>query len=225
MSSQWTKDQVARTIDHTLLKPDAVEAEIVSLCREAVANRFAAVCVNPIWVPTCAKHLKNESVKVATVIGFPLGANCTEIKAKEAQAALQAGAAELDMVLNVGWAKQGHWDKVQEDIATVVEEARQYPGAVVKVILETAFLSDDEIVEACHRSVQAGAEFVKTSTGFGPAGATVEHVALMGKAVGERAKVKASGGIRTAEKAAQMLSAGADRLGTSASIAILNGFA
>lgn len=223
--AKWSREEVAKSIDHTLLKPEATEAQVVSLCHEAVRNGFAAVCVNPVWVMTCSRLVHGTEVKVATVIGFPLGAAVPQVKAFEARESLAAGALELDMVLNVGWAKDGRWDDVEAEIAGVVQEARQVPGALVKVILETALLTDDEIVEACRRAAAARAEYVKTSTGFGPGGATVEHVALMRKAVGNRARVKASGGIRSAEAAAQMLSAGADRLGTSASLDILQGFA
>ncbi|MZP28793.1 deoxyribose-phosphate aldolase [Heliobacterium undosum] len=220
---RWTRERVAPLIDHTLLKPDAEEAQIEVLCREAAAYGFAAVCVNPVWVETCATLLQGSPVKVATVIGFPLGASLSRVKALEAREALRGGALELDMVMNVGWAKMGRWNAIETDIAAVVEEARRKPGAIVKVILETALLTDEEITAACHRALDAGADYVKTSTGFGPGGATAAHVSLMAETVEKRARVKASGGIRTAETAVRMLEAGADRLGTSASLVILDG--
>nr|WP_049754135.1 deoxyribose-phosphate aldolase [Heliomicrobium modesticaldum] len=220
---RWTRERVAPLIDHTLLKPDAKEVQIEALCREAATYGFAAVCVNPVWVETCAALLQGSPVKVATVIGFPLGASLSRVKALEAREALRSGALELDMVMNMGWAKMGRWDAIEADIAAVVEEARRMPGAVVKVILETALLTDEEITVACHRALNAGADYVKTSTGFGPGGATTAHVSLMAETVRGRARVKASGGIRTAERAVRMLEAGADRLGTSASLVILDG--
>ncbi|MBM7867991.1 deoxyribose-phosphate aldolase [Heliobacterium gestii] len=220
---RWTRERVAAMIDHTLLKPDAGEEQISALCREAAAYGFASVCVNPVWVETCAVLLQNSPVKVATVIGFPLGASYSRLKAFEAKEALKAGAEELDMVINLGWAKMGRWDAVEADIAAVVLEARRHPGVLVKVILETSLLTDEQIVAACHCALAAGADYVKTSTGFGPGGAAVEHVSLMAGTVGTRARVKASGGIRTAETALRMLEAGADRLGTSASMTILDG--
>ncbi|MCW2278146.1 deoxyribose-phosphate aldolase [Heliophilum fasciatum] len=218
----WTKEKVAQMIDHTLLKPEATEGQIVDLCRDACAYKVAAVCIHPIWVSTAASLLTGSGIKVATVIGFPTGA--TRVKALEARDALQAGAQELDMVMQVGWAKMGRWADVEADIRAVVEEAKQVPQSVVKVILETALLTDEEIVEACRCAVAAGAHFVKTSTGFGPSGATAHHVALMRQTVGADAQVKASGGIRTAADALAMLQAGATRIGTSATGTILAGF-
>nr|WP_207707092.1 deoxyribose-phosphate aldolase [Heliorestis acidaminivorans] len=212
---------LAVRIDHTLLKAEAQEKEISKLCLEAVQYSFASVCVNPLWVEKSAQLLAGSPVKVATVIAFPLGATLPALKASEAREMLQKGAQELDMVMNLGLAKAGNWDAVQDDISAVVEEARSYSDIIVKVILETALLKPEEIEEACRRAVQAGADYVKTSTGFGPAGATLEDVALMKKTVAGKAKVKASGGIRSAQEALAMIQAGADRLGTSASLKII----
>lgn len=211
---------VASQIDHTLLKADARSDAIRKLCAEALEFRFAAVCVNPYWVNLCSELLRDSSVKVATVIGFPLGANQTLAKAAEARTALEAGAQELDMVLNVGELKDGNLKAVEADIAAVVREAR-VNGAAVKVILETALLTNEEKLAGCKVSLAAGADFVKTSTGFGPGGATVEDVRLMREAVGRAMGVKASGGIRTWDDCRAMMAAGASRIGTSAGVSIL----
>ncbi|NLQ13882.1 deoxyribose-phosphate aldolase [Olsenella sp. KGMB02461] len=205
-------------IDHTILKANATRADIERLCDEAIEHNFASVCVNTCWVPLCAERLANSEVEVCCVVGFPLGAMATDPKAYEARWAVDNGANEVDMVLNVGWLLAGEDDAVRADIAAVVEAAQ---GRCVKVILETCYLNDEQIERACRLSVEAHATFVKTSTGFGTGGATVHDVALMTKAVNGAAKVKASGGIHTAEEAAAMVEAGADRIGTSSGIAIV----
>ncbi len=205
-------------IDHTILKATATRADIERLCDEAIEHNFASVCVNTCWVPLCAERLANSEVEVCCVVGFPLGAMATDPKAYEARWAVDNGADEVDMVLNVGWLLAGEDDAVRADIAAVVEAAQ---GRCVKVILETCYLNDEQIERACRLSVEAHATFVKTSTGFGAGGATVHDVALMTKAVNGAAKVKASGGIHTAEEAAAMVEAGADRIGTSSGIAIV----
>lgn len=205
-------------IDHTILKATATRADIERLCDEAIEHNFASVCVNTCWVPLCAERLANSEVEVCCVVGFPLGAMATDPKAYEARWAVDNGADEVDMVLNVGWLLAGEDDAVRADIAAVVEAAQ---GRCVKVILETCYLNDEQIERACRLSVEAHATFVKTSTGFGTGGATVHDVALMTKAVNSAAKVKASGGIHTAEEAAAMVEAGADRIGTSSGIAIV----
>ncbi len=211
---------VARMIDHTVLKPDATAAQVEQLCREAADHEFAAVCVNAGHVAQAVKLLRHSPVRVATVIGFPLGATLTTAKRCEAEEALRLFADELDMVLNVGALKAGQRDLVRNDIRAVVEVAHG-AGALVKVILETALLNNDEKRLACELALDAGADFVKTCTGFGGGGATVEDIALMRGVVGERAGVKASGGIRTAAAVAALVAAGADRLGTSSSVAIV----
>jgi len=213
--------EVARMIDHTLLKADATRGEVERLCREAREYRFASVCVNPHWVPLCARLLEGSPVKVCTVIGFPLGASVSKIKAAEARQAVRDGATEVDMVLNVGAAKDGDWSVVERDVAEVVEAAGR--RVVVKVILETCYLSDEQIVKASLACRQAGAAFVKTSTGFGKGGATAEHVALMRRVVGAGMGVKASGGVRSFGDAVGMIESGATRLGASASVAIVGG--
>lgn len=222
----------AKMIDHTLLRPEATKEQIRKLCMEAVEYGFCSVCVNSCYVYYCAGLLKgagaknigakDSGVKVCTVIGFPLGAASTAAKAAEASAALDDGADELDMVINVGMVKSGDWDYVKEDIAAVVEQAKNYSQETkVKVILETCLLNDDEIVRACTAAKEAGADFVKTSTGFSTGGATAEDVALMRKTVGDAMGVKASGGIRCLEDVKAMVRAGADRIGASAGAAIV----
>ncbi|MCL5677494.1 MAG: deoxyribose-phosphate aldolase [Firmicutes bacterium] len=213
-------------IDHTLLKATAKPEEIDRLCQEARDNGFGAVCVNPAYVPRAVKALQGNGVAVATVVGFPLGANQPEIKAAEARLALQQGASELDMVINIGALKGGDPDLVERDIRAVVNEARAAGGkALVKVIIETCYLTDDEKRTACRLAKQAGADFVKTSTGFGTGGATVEDVRLMRQAVGPEMGVKAAGGMRSTADALAMVEAGASRLGTSAGVAIAAGLA
>ena len=208
----------AKMIDHTLLKPEASKEQIRKLCQEAEKYGFHSVCVNSSYVYFCVQLLKDTDVKVCTVIGFPLGAASTAAKAAEARAAVDDGAEELDMVIHVGMIKSGDWDYVKQDIVSVVEAAGG--KALVKVILETCLLTDEEKEKACLICKEAGADFVKTSTGFSTGGATEEDVALMRKTVGADMGVKASGGIRSIEDAQRMVQAGADRLGTSSGIAI-----
>jgi deoxyribose-phosphate aldolase len=212
--------RIAALIDHTLLKPEATEADIRRICGEAREYGFASVCVNPYWVPVVAKELAGSSVKVCSVIGFPLGASAIGIKVAETSAAIRAGAREIDMVINIGELRGGNLEAVEYDIRAVVSAAHG-GGAIVKVILETALLDDGQKIAACHLSKKAGAEFVKTSTGFGPHGATLEDVALMRKTVGPDMGVKASGGIRTLEDLRKMVAAGATRIGTSAGVKIV----
>ena len=211
---------VAALIDHTLLKPEATESDIRKVCAEARQYGFASVCVNPCWVRLVAEELAGCATRACAVVGFPLGANTMEIKAAETAAAIRDGAQEIDMVLNVGELRGGNADAVQADIGTVVEAAHAC-GAIVKVILETALLSDPQKVAACELAKAAGADFVKTSTGFGSAGATVEDVALMRRTVGPSMGVKASGGVRTLEDLKKMVAAGASRVGASASVKIV----
>lgn len=213
---------LAGYIDHTLLRPDVTPQEIDTLCAEAKQYHFAAVCVNPVWVARCAAALRGTVVRVASVVGFPLGASLPEIKAAETRRALRDGAREIDMVLNVGALKARDYALVERDVAAVADACREV-GAECKVILETGLLTDEEKVIACQLSAAARASFVKTSTGFGPGGATVFDVALMREAVGGKLGVKASGGVRTTEQAQQMISAGATRIGASAGIQIVSG--
>ncbi len=214
--------ELASFIDHTLLKPEATPDQIRKLCREALQYHFIAVCVNPIYVPLCAEELRGSQVKIATVIGFPLGATLTEAKVYEARAAANHGASELDMVIQIGALKAGMHNQVSQDIAAVVAAGRE-SGALVKVIIETCLLTDDEKIIACQLSQNAGAAFVKTSTGFSTGGATVEDVALMRRTVGAQMGVKASGGIRTLDDAQKMIAAGATRLGASSGVKIIAG--
>ncbi len=209
----------AKLIDHTILKPDATKDEVKKLCEEAKEYGFYSVCVNSSFVYYCAQQLKDSDVKICAVAGFPLGAMSTDAKTAEALAAIEDGADEIDMVIHVGMVKSGDWDYVKQDIASVVEAAGG--RAIVKVILETCLLTDEEIVTACQICKEAGAAFVKTSTGFSTGGATVKAVSLMRKTVGPVMGVKASGGIRTLEKAKEMAAAGADRLGTSSGVQIM----
>ena len=212
----------ASLIDHTLLKPEATRADIIKVCAEAQEHGFASVCTNSCWVPVVAGQLAGTDVKVCTVVGFPLGAMIGEAKVAETAAALRLGAREIDMVLNIGALRGGEYDGVRADIAAVAERAHA-SGAMVKVILETALLDDVQKAAACVLAKQAGADFVKTSTGFGPGGATVHDVSLMRSVVGPSVGVKASGGIRTAEDFNNMIAAGANRIGTSAGIKIVQG--
>lgn len=210
---------VAALIDHTLLKPTATGEEIDRLCAEAVQYGFASVCANPYYVPRCARNLAGSPVKVCTVIGFPLGASTLESKVFAALQAVKSGARELDMVINLSAVKSGHWTGVEQEIqalAAVAEDA-----AVLKVILETCLLTDEEKVRACQAALRAGAGFVKTSTGFSTGGATVADVALMRKTVGPDFGVKASGGIRDYATAKAMVEAGANRIGASAGVEIV----
>lgn len=209
-------------IDHTLLKANAGKQEILKLVEEAKEHSFASVCVNPYWVKLAAEQLKDSDVKVCTVIGFPLGASAPEAKAFETAQAVADGAGEIDMVINIGALKDGDDEAVRSDMAGVVKSAQ---GKLVKVILETCLLNEEEIVRACRLAVEAGVDFVKTSTGFSTGGATIEAVALMAKTVGPEFGVKASGGVRSLEDAQAMIRAGATRLGTSAGVAIAQGLA
>lgn len=207
-------------IDHTLLKANATRAQIEKLCDEALEYNFASVCVNTCWVPLAHEKLAGSEVNTCCVVGFPLGAMLTEAKAAETRLAVEAGADEVDMVINIGWLLDGEYDAVRDDIAAVVKAA---DGKCVKVIIEACLLTDEQKVKACELSVEAGATFVKTSTGFSTGGATVADVALMRKTVGDRCLVKAAGGIHTADEARAMVEAGADRLGCSAGIQIMAG--
>ena len=212
--------EIASLIDHTLLKPQATAADIRRLCQEARRYGFATVCVNPYWVALAASELAGSSVQVAAVAGFPLGANTTSIKVAETESVIAAGAREVDMVLNIGELRAGNLDAVRADIAAVVTAAHAR-HALVKVILETALLTDDQKVAACTISKQAGADFIKTSTGFSTHGATAHDVELIRRTVGPGMGVKASGGIRTLEDVEAMRSAGATRIGTSSGVQIL----
>jgi len=207
-------------IDHTLLKQNSTQAQIEKLCEEAKTYGFASVCVNPGWVKTCAEILRDSSVKVCTVIGFPLGATSTASKAFETSVALSEGAQEFDMVINIGYLLDRKLDLLRDDIAAVVEAAK---GNTVKVIIETCLLSDEEKVLACQAVVAAKAHFVKTSTGFSTAGATVADVRLMKATVGDKALVKAAGGVRSLEDMQAMIEAGADRIGTSSGVQLVAG--
>ena len=205
-------------IDHTVLKPEATINMIETLCKEAMEYNFAAVCVNPYYVRLCKEILKDSKVKVATVIGFPLGANTKEVKAFETIDAIKNGADEIDMVINIGALKHKDYELVKEDIKAVVGAAKG--KAIVKVIIETCLLTEEEKVKACELSMEAEADFVKTSTGFSTGGATIEDVKLMKSIVGEKLEVKASGGVRDLDSAKQMIEAGATRLGTSSGVKI-----
>ncbi|TCT27027.1 deoxyribose-phosphate aldolase [Melghiribacillus thermohalophilus] len=212
---------IASMIDHTQLKPETTADKIQQICEEAKEFGFASVCVNPHWVSYCFDRLKETPVKICTVIGFPLGATTKEVKAFETKQAIENGAEEVDMVINIGALKNGEDDVVQDDIRAVVEAARG--KAIVKVIIETALLTDEEKVKACELSKAAGADFVKTSTGFAGGGATVEDVRLMRETVGEEMGVKASGGIRDRKTAEAMIEAGANRIGASSGVQIVKG--
>ncbi|RAP30532.1 deoxyribose-phosphate aldolase [Brevibacillus laterosporus] len=217
-----SKESVAKYIDHTALKPETTKEMIVKLCEEAKEYRFASVCVNPTWVSLCAELLKEApEVNVCTVIGFPLGANTPQLKAYETTNAIENGATEVDMVVNVGALKDKNDQLVEQDILAVVEAAKG--KALVKVIIEACLLTEEEKVRACELSVKAGADFVKTSTGFSTGGATVEDIALMRKTVGPDVGVKASGGIRSYADVKKMLQAGASRIGASAGVSIVKG--
>ena len=213
---------IAKMIDHTLLKPEATPKDIEKLCFEAIQYQFASVCVNPCYVKLASEILKDRKVKVCTVIGFPLGANRIETKVFETEKAIEDGAKEVDMVMNIGMLKGGYYEYVEQDIRAVVNVAHK-KGVLVKVILETALLTDEEKVKACLIAKRANADFVKTSTGFSKGGATAGDVALMRRVVGGAMGGKASGGIRTYEEALQMIKSGADRIGASASVKIVTG--
>jgi deoxyribose-phosphate aldolase len=216
-----TPEQIAATIDHTLLAAVSTESEIVRICGEAKTYGFATVCVNPYWVPVAARELAGSAIGLTTVIGFPLGASRTEIKAAEAADAIAVGATEIDMVLNVGALKSGLLEEVKRDIEAVVTACKD--KAQVKVIIETCYLTDEEKRQASLLCKEAGADFVKTSTGFGTGGATVEDIALIRHVVGPEMGIKASGGVRDLDIARKLIQAGATRLGASSSIAIVTG--
>lgn len=211
---------LASLIDHTLLKPDATRAQIRKLCDEARAHQFCSVCINPFYVPQAAKELKGTGVKVCTVVGFPLGSVPVSTKTAETKWALEHGADEIDMVMNIAAAKSGEWDTVENEIQTLAEICHK-SGAILKVILETCLLTDEEKIKACELAWKAGADFVKTSTGFSTGGATVADVALMRKTVGQNLGVKASGGIKDITVAQAMIDAGATRLGTSSGVLLV----
>ncbi len=215
-----TAEEVAQMIDHTLLKPDATAQQIAALCEEGERYRFAAVCIHPTWVDQCAHALSGSPVKVASVVGFPLGVTTSEVKAFESKVLLSHGAAELDMVLNIGALKSGNFCLVWNDIRSVAEVTHERDG-LLKVILETGYLTDEEKVAACIIAHVAGADFVKTATGFGPGGATEADIRLMRRVVGGALGVKAAGGVRTLEQARQMVLAGANRIGTSSGVRIV----
>ncbi len=210
---------LAKYIDHTLLKPEATPHDIRCLCREAAEYKFAAVCVNPCYVDLAVSLLANSQVKVATVIGFPLGANLSIVKAFEAKQAILHGADELDMVINIGAAKLGLWDGILYDIQQVLVEAQ---GRTVKIIVETGLLTEEEKERVCHIVLKSGAQYIKTSTGFVPGGATVADITLFKSIVGDKVGIKASGGIRTFEEATAMIAAGATRIGTSKGVTIIS---
>ena len=215
------KAQIARMIDHTILKAEATEKEVLKLCKEAVEYNFASVCINPSMVPVAATALEGTDVEVCTVIGFPLGATTTEVKAFETKDVIEKGATEVDMVINVGKLKERDLEYVKNDIKAVVEAAKG--KALTKVIIETCLLTDEEKVIACQLSKEAGADFVKTSTGFSTGGATAADIKLMRETVGPDMGVKASGGVRTSEDMKAMLEAGANRIGTSGGVALVQG--
>jgi deoxyribose-phosphate aldolase len=215
------KTNVAAMIDHTLLKPEATKEQIEKLCQEAIENKFFSVCVNPVWVRTSKDLVKNSGVKVCTVIGFPLGASTSETKAFETKNAIENGADEVDMVINIGALKGQNDTLVESDIRAVVEAAKG--KALTKVIIETSLLTKEEKIRACELSVKAGADYVKTSTGFSTGGATFDDIALMRKTVGPTIGVKASGGVRSTEDAQKMIEAGATRIGASSSVDIIKG--
>ncbi|HHY27035.1 MAG TPA: deoxyribose-phosphate aldolase [Desulfitobacterium dehalogenans] len=213
---------LAGMIDHTLLKAEATEKDIVNLCHEAKQHKFATVCINPAYICTAAKLLHGSGVGVATVIGFPLGATMTEIKVQEIFAAKAHGAREVDIVMNIGWAKSGNWEAVEKDITRTVEGAHSC-GVITKIIIETSLLTEDEKQKAAEIVKASGADYIKTSTGFAGGGATVEDVRNLKAWVGQSVKVKASGGIRSRDIALKMVEAGADRLGTSSGVQIISG--
>lgn len=213
-------EKINRYIDHTLLKPETAKENIKRICEEAMQYNFMSVCVQPFWVKDAAAYLKDSKVKVCTVIGFPLGANTTEVKAFETREAISSGAEEVDMVINIGAMKSKEYEMVKEDIARVVDVAKN--RALVKVIIETCLLNDAEKKIACELAKSAGADYVKTSTGFSTGGAVPEDVQLMREIVGEKFGVKASGGIKTEKDAENFIKAGANRLGTSNGIAIIS---
>jgi deoxyribose-phosphate aldolase len=214
-------EQIAAMIDHTLLKADGTRNDIIKLCEEAKQYNFATVCVNPYWVPLAVEELKGSKVGVTTVIGFPLGSSSSLIKVAEARDSIANGATEIDMVLNVGAMKSGDFQAVENDIRGVAQACQG--KAILKVIIETCYLTDSEKLQAAQLCKLAGADFVKTSTGFGPTGATIEDIQLIRQAVGDKMGIKASGGVRDLPFALQLIEAGATRLGTSSGIALVTG--
>ena len=212
-------NNVSKYIDHTNLRPDAIESDIIKLCKEALAFKFASVCINPIHVPLAVSILQNEKIKVSTVVGFPLGATSSEMKFAESRFLTHQGAEELEMVINIGALKQKEYGIVENDIARVVDAA---DGNPVKVIIETCLLNEEEMLRACKIILNAGATYVKTSTGFSTEGARVEDIKLIKKNVGKDLGIKASGGIKTLEEVELMISAGANRIGTSKSVIIVS---
>jgi deoxyribose-phosphate aldolase len=219
-----SKKDLAKMIDHTSVKPTATKDGVAKLCEEAEKYRFGSVCVNPTYVSLATRLLKETDVKVCSSVGFPFGATLPEAKAFEARRAVENGACEIDMVINIGALKSGDYETVKRDIEAVVDVKRYQNDLVVKVIIETGCLTDEEKVMACKLAKEAGADFVKTSTGFIKGGATVEDVRLMRETVGEDMGVKAAGGIRTFKQALAMIEAGANRIGTSTGVAIIEGF-
>jgi deoxyribose-phosphate aldolase len=216
-----TAEEIARMIDHTLLKPDATRSDIAKLCHEALQFEFASVCVNPCCVAQAAEVLRGSRVRVCTVVGFPLGATLTSVKMFETQETIPLGAREIDMVINIGALKSGDDEAVEADIRAVTEASHR-GGAICKVIIEAALLTNDEKIRASRAAKNAGADFVKTSTGFGPGGATVEDVRLIRSVVGPQMGIKAAGGIRTWQDFQQMIDAGATRIGSSSGVKILD---
>lgn len=214
-------EEKAKYIDHTLLAPDATTEQVIKICNEAKKYGFCSVCISPCRVKLASELLKDSNVKVCTVIGFPSGTHCTEVKKFETELAIKEGANEIDMVINIGAAKEGDWGYVTKDIEAVVEGANRQ--AIVKVILEVCLLTDEEIVKASKCAQEAGADFVKTSTGFSTGGATVHAVKLMRKTVGPDMGVKAAGGIHTSKEMNEMIEAGANRIGASAGVKLLSG--
>ncbi|MEM2153126.1 MAG: deoxyribose-phosphate aldolase [Candidatus Bathyarchaeia archaeon] len=217
-TGKWTVERVAKTIDHTILYPYASEDDIRKLCNEAIEYGFAAVCINPIYIPLAYQILRNTEVRVCTVVGFPLGSTFKEVKVEEARRAVKAGAMEVDMVINIPMLKSRKYDYVEEEIREVKEAVGD---GILKVIIECCYLTDEEKVTAAKIVERAGADYVKTSTGFGPSGAKIEDVKLLRSVLSPRMKIKAAGGIRTGEQALSFLEAGADRLGTSSGTKII----
>lgn len=211
---------IAQFIDHTALTAEKTEQDILVLCNEAIEHNFFSVCINSGYIPLARQKLQNTNVKICTVVGFPLGANLSTVKAFEAKEAIKAGATEIDMVINIGWIKSNQWESVKADIQAVLAACE---GALLKVILETCLLTKEEIITACKICRELGVGFVKTSTGFNKGGATVENIALMRQVVGENIGVKASGGVRDTKTAIEMIKNGATRIGSSSGIAIING--
>jgi deoxyribose-phosphate aldolase len=222
MRDLMDREKLAKMIDYTLLKPDATEDDIIKVCKQAIKYDFASVCINPVYVSLATELLKGTAVKVCTVIGFPLGANTPEVKAFEAKNAIEKGAQEIDMVMNIGSLKSGNYELVKKDLTMVIKVAKER-NVVTKVILECGFLTDEEKEKACKLAKEAGADFVKTSTGFGPSGATIHDVKILKNVVGKSIGVKAAGGIRSYEDAMMMIKAGADRIGASAGVEIVEG--